>query len=106
MKKGIACIVMPLILALIMYRINGANSFIDGFVESFIIWLAITWYDAIVLDCLWFCHSKKVQIPGTEDMPEYKDYLFHIKQSFICTALGVPVCLIVGLCVTLFSSVS
>lgn len=105
-KKGIVCIVMPLILALIMYRINGVNSFIDGFVESFIIWLAITWYDAIVLDCLWFCHSKKVQIPGTEDMPEYKDYLFHIKQSFIGTALGIPVCLIVGLCVTLFSSVS
>ena len=36
------------------------------------------------------------------DANEYKDYLFHIKQSCIGSALGLPVCLIVGLCVTLF----
>ena len=44
------------------------------------IWLIIDWYDALVLDSIWFCHSKKVRIPGTEDMEEYKDYCFHIKQ--------------------------
>ena len=30
------------------------------------IWLIIDWYDALVLDSIWFCHSKKVRIPGTE----------------------------------------
>src|SRR5699024_12343622 len=48
------------------------------------------------LDCIWFCHSKKVRIPGTEDMEEYKDYRFHIRQSCIGMLLGLPACLAVG----------
>lgn len=44
------------------------------------------------MDCLWFCHSKKVVIPGTEGMKEYKDYLFHIKGSLKGMLLGLPVC--------------
>lgn len=35
-----------------------------------------------VLDWGIFCHSKKLRIPGTEDMDkDYKDYLFHAKQN-------------------------
>ena len=30
-----------------------------------------------------FCHSKKLRIPGTEDMEkEYKDYFFSCKRCF------------------------
>ncbi|MCR5055009.1 MAG: hypothetical protein K6A69_09225 [Lachnospiraceae bacterium] len=67
--------------------------------------MAITWFDALVLDCGWFCHSKQVRIPGTEDMKEYHDYLFHIKQSCIGSLIGVPACLIVGLAVVLLKGV-
>ena len=102
LRKCRCMIVLPVVFALIMYKINGTTSFVSGFLQSYIIWLAITWYDAFILDCVWFCHSKKVRIQGTEDMSEYKDYLFHIKQSCIGSALGLPVCLIVGLCVSLF----
>ncbi len=98
-RKGIAMLVFCVLLALILRYINKAGSFWNGFLLSCVIWLAIAWFDALVLDCLWFCHSKKVRIPGTEDMPEYRDYRFHIRQSCIGSLLGLPVCLLVGLLV-------
>lgn len=101
-KKVISMIVFSIIFSLILYKFNEADTFIKGFINSYIIWLAIDWYDAIILDCIWFCHSKKVKIKGTEDMKEYKDYLFHIKQSCIGMLLGLPVCIIVGLLVIIF----
>ena len=71
-------------------RFTKADILRKGFRDAYLIWLTIDWYDALVLDCIWFCHSKKVRIPGTEDMEEYKDYRFHIKQSCIgaCLAVG------------------
>lgn len=84
-----------------MIKVNRAQGFIQGFGYTYIIWLAIAWFDALVLDCGWFCHSKRVRIPGTEDMKEYHDYLFHIEQSCIGSLLGLPACLLVGLVVML-----
>ena len=77
-------------------RFTKADILRKGFRDAYLIWLTIDWYDALVLDCIWFCHSKKVRIPGTEDMEEYKDYRFHIKQSCIGMLLGLPACLAVG----------
>ncbi len=93
-------IVFALLFAMILRHVNQIRTFREGFLTSYIIWLAIAWFDALVVDCLWFCHTDKVKIPGTEDMPEYKDYLFHIRQSCIGSLLGLLVCLIVGLLVT------
>lgn len=98
-RKGIAIIVLVLVSALVMIKVNHAEGFLQAFVYTYVIWLSITWFDALVLDCGWFCHSKRVRIPGTEDMKEYHDYLFHIKQSCIGTLLGLPASLIVGLAV-------
>ncbi len=100
LRKGLAMIVFALLFAMILRHVNQIRTFREGFLTSYIIWLAIAWFDALVVDCLWFCHTDKVKIPGTEDMPEYKDYLFHIRQSCIGSLLGLPVCLIVGLLVT------
>lgn len=96
-RKGIAMIVMAFVMALVVKHVNGAEIFWQGFVDTYLVWFIIDWYDALVLDCGWFCHSKKVRIPGTEDMEEYQDYLFHIKQSCIGMVLGVPIALVVGL---------
>lgn len=101
-RKTIALIVFAIIFAFIINRFNGANSFMAGFINSYIIWLIIDWYDAFVLDCIWFCHSKRVRIPGTEDMKEYKNYWFHIKQSLIGKILGIPACILVGMLVLIF----
>ncbi|MCM1561737.1 MAG: hypothetical protein NC123_19715 [Butyrivibrio sp.] len=100
-RKGVALIAVAALLAVVVRRFNGADTFLEGFGISYLIWLIIDWYDALVLDCIWFCHSKRVRIPGTEEMTEYKDYLFHIKGSCIGMLLGLPACLLVGLFVML-----
>ena len=100
--KIIASVIIITIISLIMRYINGYHTFLDGFIYSFIIWSIINWYDAIFLDCIWFCHSKQFIIKGTEDMTkEYHNYWFHIKGSIIGEIIGVVVCLIVGLVVSI-----
>ena len=100
-RKGIAMVLFVALFALLLTRVNGDRTFWAGFRDAYVIWLAVCWWDALVLDCVWFCHSARLRIPGTEDMPEYRDYLFHIRQSCIGTALGLPACLLVGLLVQL-----
>lgn len=101
-RKIAGLTVFAVVFAFVLRKFNGADTFLKGFGISYLIWLIIDWYDALVIDCIWFCHSKKVRIPGTEDMTEYKDYLFHIMQSCIGMLLGLPACLLVGLFVMLF----
>ena len=101
-KKVIASILFVTILAYIVYKFNGANTFASGFIDSYIIWLAVCWYDALTLDCIFCCNVKRFRIPGTEDMNEYKDYLFHIKGSIRGSLIGLPACMIVGLLVMVF----
>ncbi len=51
----------------------------------------------MVVDTIWFCHSKWWIIPGTEDMVEaYHDYAFHWKWFFLGLLTILPVSLIIG----------
>ena len=95
-RKVIAVIVLVILLSFILKRLNKPVTFFEAFRDAYIIWLAITWFDAFIVDCLWFCHSPKTRIPGAEDMKEYHDYLFHIRQSLIGSLIGIPACLIVA----------
>lgn len=100
LKKLAASLIMALVLALILYFVNGAQNFIQGFGVSYIIWLVIDWYDCIVIDWGWVCHSRRIIVPGTEDlMDSYRDYRFHAIGSLKGMALGLPVCALVGLLV-------
>lgn len=101
-RKIFAIIFFGFILAFIVYKFNGADTFIKGFLYSYLLWNVVNFWDAIFIDCIWFCHSKKVVIPGTEKMEEYKDYWFHIKGSLKGILFGVPACLLVGILVLLF----
>ena len=101
-RKILAIITFGVILALIVCKFNGADSFITGFTYSYLLYCIVDWWDALVMDCLWFCHSKKVIIPGTEGMKEYKDYLFHIQGSLKGMLLGLPICALAGGIVEVF----
>ena len=69
---------------------------------AYALWNVVNWFDAIVLDCLWFCHDKHFVIKGTEDMTkDYHDYWFHIKGSLLGMVLAIPSALIAGLIVIL-----
>lgn len=97
-KKWPAVIIFGILIGVIVHFINGARSFWAGFLVSYGLWLVVDWYDALILDIGRFCHSKKVIIPGTEDMvADYHNYWFHIKGSLIGMVLGLPACLIAGL---------
>ena len=86
-----------MLFALILFYINGVRGFVSGFLYSYGLWLVVDWYDALVIDCLWFCRSKRVRIPGTEDLDEaYRDYGFHLRMSCLGMVLGLPVALAVG----------
>ena len=102
MKKIIALILFIIVFSYVVYRFNGADTFIKGFINSYIIWFSVCWYDALILDCILFCNIKKFRIPGTEDMKEYKDYWFHIRGSIRGSLIGIPACVLVGLLVMIF----
>lgn len=99
-KKLAAAIVIALVIAVTLFFVNHARNFGQGFLISYLIWLIIDWYDCFVIDWIWVCHSKKLIIPGTEDLVDsYKDYRFHFIGSLKGMVIGLPVCLLVGVMV-------
>lgn len=98
--KTMVAICVVILFSLILRYINGYTTFSEAFGYSLIIWTVVNMYDAIFMDIIWFCHSKKAIIEGTEDMTkEYHDYMFHIKQSMIGVIIGASVCIVIGLVV-------
>lgn len=97
-KKWPAIIAFGVIMGLLVKYINGCNTFVSGFTTSYLIWFIVDWYDCLVIDCLWFCHSKRCVIPGSEDLIDsYHDYMFHVKGSLLGMLIGVLCCVIAGL---------
>lgn len=97
-KKGVFCLVVSIVFAFVIVFLNKGRTFLDGLLISYGLWVIVNWFDGLVLDCLWFCHSKKIIIKGTEDMvKEYRHYWFYIKGALKGMVIGIPVCLLVGL---------
>ena len=95
--KGIASIIIVVIVSLILRYINNYTTFLEAFLNGYLIWTIVNIYDVIVMDIIWFCHSKEFVFKGTEDMEkEYKDYFFHVKGAFIGIILGLIVALSSG----------
>lgn len=86
----VACIVITCV-------VNKQRTFLAGFLQSYIFLNAFSLFDALVIDTIWFCHSKWWVIPGTEDMVDaYHDYAFHWKWFFLGLLTILPVSLIIG----------
>lgn len=72
--------------------LSGCRTFAEAFLHVFTLFLAVNLYDLIVLDWGVFCHSRKLRIPGTEDMDAaYRDYAFHLRGFLTGVALGLAV---------------
>lgn len=100
MKKSLAALIIAFLCALAVWHFNGARSFLQGAGITYGLWTVVNWYDAIIIDCIWFCHSKRFRIPGTEDLEkDYLDYGFHLRGSLKGQLIGLPVALLVG-CMT------
>ena len=101
-KKISALLLFGVLLGLLVRYANGCTTFWRGALTAYALWVAVNWFDALVLDCLWFCHDKRFIIPGTEDMTAaYHDHGFHIKGALIGMLLGLPSALIAGLIASL-----
>lgn len=96
-NKIIGLAAMLLLSMLITCVVNRQFTFLAGFVQSYIFFNVFSLFDALVIDSIWFCHSKWWVIPGTEDMTEaYHDYAFHWKWFFVGLVSSLPLSLIVG----------
>jgi len=93
-RKILGTLLLTIILAVIAY-LSGCKSFGTAFFHVFILFLSVNFYDLIVFDLIIFCHSKKLMIPGTEDMKEeYSNPIHHIKGAIKGCAIGTVVALI------------
>lgn len=88
-RKIVGTLVAVIFLALLAC-FSGKTTFISAFIHVFVLFFTVNMYDLIILDFLIFPNSKKVIIPGTEDMiAEYKNPLHHIKGACKGTLIGV-----------------
>ena len=98
--KVTASVLFVIVLSLILRYVNGYEAFGEAFGYGFLLWTIVNLFDAVVLDCIWFCHDPHFVIKGTEDMvADYHDYWFHFKGFFIGEALALIVCALAGLLV-------
>jgi len=96
-KKGIACLLIGVLLGLVVRFINHAEGFWQGFLIAYALWLVVDWFD-VILDITWFCHDRSLVIPGTEDLTDaYHDYLFHVKASAKGMLLGIVMAAAAGI---------
>lgn len=100
-KKIFGIFFFAILFAIVAY-FSGCRAFADTFFHVFILFLVVNMYDMLVLDWGIFCHSKKLRIPGTEDMDkDYKDYLFHAKGAMKGTFIGITVAILSGVIILL-----
>ena len=96
-NKSIGILVMVLFCVFFTCSINKQYGFLAGFGQSYLFLNAFSLFDALVIDSLWFCHSKWWVIPGTEDMTDaYHDYAFHWKWFFVGLLSTLPLAAIIG----------
>ena len=73
-----------------VYGINGAKTFSDGFIQMTIILAIMGLFDRLFIDWYWVSHTKTWEIKGTEDLKPYipKKTLF---AKWFGTIVGYPV---------------
>lgn len=73
-----------------VYYINGAHTFYDGFIQMTIIMWIMGIFDRLFIDWYWVGHTKAWNIPNTEDLKPYiptKPLLV----KWIFTIVGFPI---------------
>ena len=89
----ISCIVLflPLVTLIpaMVYGINGAIGFWDGFWQMTVILLIMVLFDRFFIDWYWVGHTKAWIIPGTEDLQPYIPKKVLIRK-WVGTIIGYP----------------
>ncbi|MBQ8960257.1 MAG: hypothetical protein IJ071_03450 [Ruminococcus sp.] len=88
--SGLVIIAVLLIAApLMVFCVNGAETFTDGFIQLTVMYLLCGLFDRVFIDWYWVGHTKAWLIPGTEDLMPYihkKSWIIKI----VSTVVGYP----------------
>jgi len=105
-RKIVGTIIATIALALLAY-LSGNKTFASAFIHVFILFFVVNMYDLIVLDLLIFSNSKKLVIPGTEDMAgEYKNPIHHIRGAIKGSIIGAVVAMLSASLVVLINYIA
>ena len=80
---------MIVLVPLMVYGINGAAGFRDGFWQMLVILMIAGLFDRLFIDWWWVGHTKAWIIPGTEDLMPYI-YGKTLIRKWMGTLVGFP----------------
>ncbi|WP_434796407.1 hypothetical protein [Terrisporobacter vanillatitrophus] len=96
-KKG-GAIILTIIIFILLMKYAGAETFSQGFLGSYFIWLIISIWDCVFMDWVLFANIKAIRLPGTEHMDKsYHQKRYHFIRGCFGLLIGVVPCLITGL---------
>ena len=81
---------MLVLVPLMVYGINGAKGFWDGYWQMLVILMISGLFDRIFIDWWWVGHTKAWIIPGTEDLMPYI-YGKTLIKKWLGTVVGFPI---------------
>ena len=81
---------MLVLVPLMVYGINGAKGFWDGYWQMLAILMVSGLFDRIFIDWWWVGHTKAWIIPGTEDLMPYI-YGKTLVRKWLGTVVGFPI---------------
>ena len=81
---------MIVLVPLMVYGINGARGFWNGFWQTLVILMISGLFDRIFIDWWWVGHTKAWIIPGTEDLRPYI-YGKTLVKKWVGTLVGFPI---------------
>ena len=81
---------MLVLVPLMVYGINGAKGFWDGYWQMLAIQMISGLFDRIFIDWWWVGHTKAWIIPGTEDLMPYI-YGKTLVRKWLGTVVGFPI---------------
>lgn len=81
---------MLILTPLMVYGINGAEGFWDGFWQMTVVLWIMGVFDRFFIDWYWVGHTKAWIIPGTEDLRPYIPKKVLIRK-WVATVIGNPI---------------
>ena len=79
-----------ILVPLMVYGINGASGFQEGFWQMLVVLMISGLFDRIFIDWWWVGHTKAWVIPGTEDLMPYI-YGKTLIRKWLGTMIGFPI---------------
>ena len=99
-RKLTAVIIYAVLFSLVLRFVNGITTFLRGAVTAYLLWLAVDWYDFLVIDILLAPFDKFYRMAKVSPF-ERSAVWFHFKGSIRGMILGLVFAPIVGLIIML-----